>query len=95
MSQPKYRRSSEALHSAIGDDVVALHVRHGHCYGMEKVTADVWRLLAEEKSLDQLSNLLKDIYDVDESTCREEVTSLIETMMAEGLVEVVSAGNSH
>jgi hypothetical protein len=89
MNEPKYRRTSETLHSAVGDDIVALHVRMGHCYGMEDVTADVWRLLEQDMSVAQICEQLQQLYEVDDARCRAEVGRLIETMVEEKLIEPV------
>jgi len=87
MSETRYRRSAEALHANVGDDIVALHVRNGRCFGMENVTADVWRHLDEDLSLDQICSRLLAEYEVDAGTCRSEVAELLTLMQQEGLVE--------
>ncbi len=84
---PRYKRSPHALHSEIGGDVVALHINRGECFGMENVTADVWRLLAEPIDLDALCAALTDLYDVEDGQCRDEVTGLLTEMVESGLVE--------
>ena len=90
MSQLKYRRTSETLHAEIGDDVVALHIRMGHCYGMENVTADVWRLLEQPVTLEKICEQLMQRYEVDDATCDADVRRLIEAMQIEGLVEIAN-----
>ena len=84
-----YRRSPEALHANVGEDIVALHVRKGRCFGMEHVTADVWRYLEQASSLDQICSRLVDEYEVDPETCRAEVGELLGMMQKEGLVEAI------
>ncbi len=88
-SDVKYRRSPEALHSEIGDDVVALHVRQGHCYGMDNVAADVWRMLDRPIGLSEICDRLKERYEVDDLTCRQEVGRFIEAMRKEQLIETL------
>lgn len=85
----KYRRSTQALHAEVGEDVVALQVQRGMCFGMENVTADVWRLLVRESSIEEICDQLVDQYDVDQTTCRKDVRELVELMIEEGLVETV------
>jgi hypothetical protein len=92
MSGPRYRRTSETLFSKVGEDIVALHIGMGRCYGMEYVTADVWRLLEQEISVAQICEQLKQRYQVDDDRCRHEVAQLIETMKEEKLVECVGDG---
>ena len=87
MSEQLYRRSDEALFSSVGDDIVALHVENGHCYGMEKVTADVWELLARPIGLSDICERLIGMYDVEPEQCRAEVQRLLDQLCSEGLVE--------
>ena len=83
-----YRRSDQALHSEIAGDVVALHIDRGECFGMENVTAEVWRLLAEPNDLTGICAALTDVYEVADAQCREEVGQLLSDMVEAGLVEL-------
>ena len=75
----------------MGSDIVALHVERGQCYGMEKVTVAVWKLLAEPASLDEICERLIAVYEVDPKVCRADVEKLIGQFRTEGLIEAVSA----
>lgn len=81
-----YQRSQEAIFSEVGEDIVALNVERGNCYGMEQVTASVWQLLSSPQTLDQICARLVEIYDVDPQTCQTEVQTLIDDLEAEGLI---------
>lgn len=89
MSDIMYKLSGKALFTAVGSDIVALSIDDGQCYGMEKVSAAVWRLLETPMSLDQLCERLMRQYDVSAETCRAETGRLIEQLQGEGLIEVV------
>ncbi len=89
MSGPVYKLSGKALFTAVGDDIVALNVDDGQCYGMEKVTAEVWRLLDTPMSIDQMCARLVEIYAVDPDTCRTDVERLFGQFRSEGLIEEV------
>lgn len=84
-----YRRTAATMSTEVGDDVVALQAERGFAFGMEEVTASVWKLLEQPRDLDGLVADLTAEYDVDENQCREEVGALLERMTAEGLVEQV------
>ena len=94
MSDIQFRRSQEALHADVGEDIVALHVRNGRCFGMEHVTADVWRYLEQPASLDQICSRLLAEYEIDAETCHSEVGELLKTMQQEGLIEAVASQQS-
>ena len=84
-----YKRSQNAIFSEVGDDVVALHIQRGQCYGMEKVAADVWNLLAEPSDLESICSDLIERYDVERNLCRTDVANLLEQMQSQGLIEKV------
>ena len=82
-----YERSSQALFADVGDDVVALHVANGNCYGMEAAAAAVWGLLEQPTNLERLCDTLVQRYAVSPDTCRVEVERLLDQLEREGLVE--------
>ena len=88
MSEPVYKLSGKALFTAVGEDIVALNVDDGQCYGMEKVTAAIWRLLDTPMGLDEICDRLVKMYAVEPATCRADVARLLEQFRSEGLVEV-------
>lgn len=87
MTNLTYRRAPDALFSEVGEDVVALHVERGQCYGMEKVSSAVWKLLAEPRDLEAICAFLVEQYAVDPNDCRTEVGQFLEQLSSEGLVE--------
>ena len=87
MSGPIYKLSGKALFTAVGEDIVALNVDDGQCYGMEKVTAAVWRLLDTPMSIDDVCERLMALYAVDPKVCRADVQRLFDQLRGEGLVE--------
>ena len=86
----KFVRSNEAIFSEVGADIVALNISGGFAYGMEKVTADVWRLLEQPRDVDGICKALLEQYDVDPAVCRDDVSRLLEQLRSEGLIEVAA-----
>lgn len=89
LASPAYRRSPGTIFSELGSDVVALHLDRGKCYGMENVTAEVWRALATPVTLEALCAQLQDRFDVEPDQCRREIAHLLKDLQTEGLVESV------
>ena len=83
----RYRRNASVLSAEVDDDVVALQADRGFAYGMEDVTAAVWRVLEQPKSLDELVELLREQFDVGEAECRADLTELLDEMSRESLIE--------
>ena len=89
-----FKRHENALFSDVGGDIVALQVDRGFCYGMENVSADVWKCLAMPMDLDQLCAVLIKLYDVDPKICRSEVSRLLSYMIAEVLIEAIETSRN-
>ena len=83
-----FRRKAELLESDVNDEVVALDVNKGQCYGLNAVGSRVWRLLDTPKSLKDICSTLQDEYEVEPSVCHEEVSRLLSDLQSEGLVEM-------
>lgn len=83
----RYRRNSAVLSAEVDDDVVALQADRGFAYGMEQVTASVWRALQQPKSVDELVAILRNEFEVSETECRADLDELLDEMTREGLIE--------
>jgi hypothetical protein len=90
MTQERYQWSEQALSADVGEDVVALHVANGACFGMEKVASHVWKMLDRPTGLDAICEELHGRYEVDPDVCHAEVRKLIDQLVREGLVEVAA-----
>lgn len=85
-----YQRTPETIFALVDKDVVALHVERGKCYGMEKVSADIWDMLAEPRSVGQLCQTLTQRYEVDPDRCKAEVEQFLGQLVEEGLITPVA-----
>ena len=86
MSEAKYQRKGEVLDAEVGDELVALDVVAGDCFGMNEVAKTVWQSLAEPKSFMQLREELLAEYDVAAAQCEIELKELLEELAAQGLI---------
>ena len=75
-------------------EVAILNLRNETYYGLDRVGAYVWTLMQQPSSVTWLRNAMLERYDVDEQRCERELLELLETLRAEGLIEVQSAGSS-
>lgn len=89
MHKTMFQRSKDVLFTQVGDDVIALNVERGLCFGMEEVARAVWNLLEEPTDVGSLCDRLIDCYDVDPERCRAEVGALIDELVAGDLVQAV------
>ena len=90
MTASRIVRSEEMLEADVNGEIVALHVERGQCYGLNNVASEIWRMLAEPTSVDEICEKLCSEYEVDGATCRSEVQSLVGALREEGLVKELS-----
>ena len=73
----------------IDDEIVALSIEQGTCYGMNQVCSRIWTLLAKPIRICDLCAALLAAYRVDPDVCERQVLDLLEGLRAEGLVAMV------
>lgn len=87
LKNEKYQRTGEVLDAEIGDELVALDVAAGECFGFNEVAKTVWRELVEPKSFPELRDGLLAEYDVGVAQCTAELKQLLEDLVAQGLLK--------
>ena len=80
-------RREELLEADVNGEIVALHIERGQCYGLNSVASDIWRMLERPTSVAEICTALRNDYDIDEATCRDEVVNLLADLQQEGLIE--------
>jgi hypothetical protein len=88
MSETRYERATELLEAELGDELMALDVAQGSCFGFNSVATGVWRQLASPQSFDQLRDALLAEYEVDTDQCTAELRTLLNELTDMGLVRV-------
>ncbi len=82
-------QSPTALAAQIDGEVVALDVEKGVCYGLDRIGARIWAMIAEPRTVASLCLELTRSYEVDLATCRNDVAALLADLAAEGLVRLM------
>jgi hypothetical protein len=57
---------------------------------MEKVSADIWAMLEQPVSIDEMCGQLLGRYNVEADQCRSDVEQLVGQMVQEGIVKAVA-----
>lgn len=83
----RYVCSDTVLETKIDEEIVLLNLNGGLYYGLEPVGSRIWELLLEEpRTLDSLTEMLMDEFDVEEARCRQETAKFLETLVEKGLL---------
>jgi len=86
--QSRITRRPGMIESVIGRELVGLHIDSGTCYGFNPTAARIWALTEHPISFAGLCSAISGSYDVDEATCAQDVSSLLQELANEGLVEI-------
>ena len=89
MKETVYERATELLEADLGEELVALDVEGGTCFGFNSVATGVWRLLASPKSFGELKQALLAQYDVADEQCDAELHELLGDLVQKGLVREI------
>lgn len=74
------------IEAKVDDEILALSVEQGTCYGMNRVSSHIWNLLAKPIRICDLCAALLAAYAVDPDVCERQVLDLLEELRAEGLI---------
>jgi hypothetical protein len=77
------------IEAEIDDEIVALSIERGICYGMNRVGSRIWSLLAKPIRISDLCATLIAAYRVNADICERQVVDLLEELLAEGLIATV------
>jgi hypothetical protein len=88
MSDVTYERAVDLMEAELGDELVALNIESGNCFGFNSVATSVWRALARPQSFIEIKSLLLEEYDVPEAVCTDALSGLLDDMIEKQLVRV-------
>jgi hypothetical protein len=77
------------VEAEIDDEILALSIEHGTCYGMNRVGSRIWNLVAKPIRICDLCAALLAVYRVNPEVCERQVLDLLEELRAEGLIATV------
>lgn len=83
----RIRRSPDVVWAELDGELVLLDLRTGSYYGLNRVGADIWRLLAQGCTAETiLSHLVAD-YDIGADQVRWDLRTFIDGLVACGLAQ--------
>ncbi len=77
------------IEAEIDEEILALSIEHGTCYGMNRVSSRIWNLVAKPIRICDLCAALLAVYRVNPEVCERQVLDLLEELRAEGLIATV------
>lgn len=81
-------RSHGHVEAEIDNEIVALNIQNGTCYGLNRMGSRIWGLLRTPVPVGQICRQLVSEFDVEPSVCEVQVLDFLEELRAEGMVAV-------
>jgi hypothetical protein len=94
MSRPTIQRDSviraspRQVSTQLGTETVILGVERGQYFSLNEVGAAIWELIQDPRTVEAVCSELLSHYDVTRETLEADVLEILETMHAQGLVQV-------
>lgn len=82
------RKDARHLTNPVGDESVLLDLHTGDYLGMNRVAAEIWRLLEQPIRLEELERRLMESFEVEPDRCRADTHLFLDRMAMLGLLEV-------
>jgi hypothetical protein len=80
------RQGPGLIEAQIDNEIVALNVDTGTCYGLNKVGARIWNLIRQPTRVRDIRDQLLTEFKVEPDICTQEVLELLEELSSEGLI---------
>jgi len=84
--------TANQVHSRVDDDLVILDLDRSLYYSLDAVGARVFELLQQPTRLDVVADTIVAEFEVDAPTARKDVLALVDTLIAQKLVEARASG---
>ena len=85
----KFSISQQVVAREVADETVILDLASGAYFGLDPVGAEIWRLLADGKSLGEVCDAIYEAYDVSRDELERDVAALTCDLEAKRLIEAV------
>jgi hypothetical protein len=72
----------------LAGEAAILNVKSGVYYGLDPVGARIWNLMQEPRAVAEIQSTIASEYDVEPERCAQDLTELLQKLLAEGLIEV-------
>lgn len=78
--------------SVLGTETIVLNYNLGNYYELNELGSFIWSLLKANRvmSVAEIKGRVLEEFDVDESVCQEELTSFLESLFHENLIETTA-----
>ena len=86
--------SADQVSSEVGGEMVALNLKSGLYYSLNRVGTRIWQLVQEPRRVGDVRDAIVEQFNVDVERCHRDVLRLIQELADKGLVKVIDSASS-
>jgi hypothetical protein len=94
MLTSKIRISDDVLFQELNGEGVLLNLKTGVYLGLNPLGTRIWKLFADDPSLQQVVDAIVSEFDVQREQCAADVLALVDDMRQQELVTLIPAADS-
>jgi hypothetical protein len=79
--------SADQVSCDLSGEAAILNLKNGTYYGLDPVGANIWKLLAEPRTVASIRDTMLEMYEVDSGRCERDLLDLLGKLAQEGLIE--------
>jgi len=72
----------------LAGEAAILNIKNGVYYGLDPVGARIWDLMQQPRAVKEIQSMIAGEYDVEPGRCSQDLLSLLQKLLSEGLIEV-------
>ena len=84
--QTRLSRNIEIITNEIDDEILMMSIEDGKYYGLNPVGSEIWKLIAEPKTVKTIIPELMEIFDIDEVSCTKETITFLKDMINNNII---------
>lgn len=81
------QRDPDQEFSMIDDEVVMLSLKNGEYYALNSVASRIWEIIEERKTVDQITEILMEEFEVDHATCLHDTLECLADFRQKELIK--------
>lgn len=82
------RKDDGFLVSELGDDIVMMNMKTGNYLGLNSVSADIWKLMAQPITAGAIIDNLVNQYEIDRESCETQTLACLSKMLLHGMIQL-------
>lgn len=85
------RQNPDQVAAEADGEVLMMHIESGTYYGLNDVGSFIWKQLTKPRTIQDVCEAIQSEFEVDANRCAEDAMTFLQSMVEDGLVDVIDA----